>query len=789
MAISRDGTLLLTGEKGLAVGSTAQNPGSKTEPGKPAVRLWDLVNGRQLSTFIINDLQAIASVSISPDGRFALIGGTPLANHASLGLWDLSLGRQIKTLTVQKNAVFCTAFSPDGTLLMATQGTTVSLFNAETGDLQQQFDAGYQASFFAPPLRLVAAFTPDGRYILTGGTDAALKLWDVESGKRVHSFVGHERGRQGGITGIAISSDNQFAFTSAASDDSVRLWDIATGKQIGRFSGANNFRSGAWGTALSPDNTSAFVAATQPAVWDLASGKPLTPLRWDRPKTAGLAEEQRPTGLFHPNGKTLVVAADDAAVRLFDPATGRMQAMLVGFADGEWIVITSEGYYNGSEKGARYLTTGGDGSSYPVELFADVFYRPDIVMATLKGEDTRNLATITMSEAVHNPPPTVAFAATPGTTDQEKITICYQVKSTGGGIGEVRLFHNGKLIQSDGFYRDIVKWPSANQPLMAMNGAAIYEQMRSVSLQATENIAPQASGQKGVSYADCTEVATVAGENEVGITAFNSANTVESSIKTIKFHAQYLPETPHLYILAIGIDKYREKAINLKYAAKDASDIEQKLGRQAATVYPSDNIHYELLVNDKADKTSIENRISSLSALIKPEDGFILFAAGHGILLQNQYYMLTSNYDGTLREANTLNSNDIVNISKKIKSLNQLFIFDACHAGGVDSIVGSLYDARMSVLAKKMGLHIYASASSVQDALDGYKGNGLFTHTLLDGLSNTEGADNNHDRTISPAELGDFAKQETMTIARKLGYQQTPLIINFGRDNPLYKMP
>ncbi len=788
MAISQDGTLLLTAEKSLTAGGAAQNPGSKTEPGKPAVRLWDLVNGRQLSTFVISDLQAIASVSISPDGRYALIGGTPLVNHAGLGLWDLSLGSRIKTLPVQKNAVFCTAFSPDGTVLMATHGRAVSLFNAESGALQQQFDAGYQAYLFAPPIHLVAAFTPDGRYILTGGTDAALKLWDVESGKRIQSFVGHERGRQGGITGIAISSDNQFAFTSAASDTSVRLWEIATGKQLGRFSGVNNFRLGAWGTALSPDNASGFVAAMPPAVWDLASGKPITPLRWDRPKTAGLAQEKPPTALFHPNGKSLVLFADDAAVRLFDPATGRMQAMLVGFADGEWIVITSEGYYNGSEKGARYLTTGGNGSSYPVELFSDVFYRPDIVMATLKGEDTRNLATMTMSEAVHHPPPTVDFAATPGTTDQEKITICYQVNSTGGGIGEVRLFHNGKLIQSDGFYRDIVKWPSANQPLMAMNGAAIYAQMRSVSSQAKENIAPQASGQKGVSFADCTKVATVAGENEVGITAFNSANTVESSMKTVKFHAQHLPETPHLYILAIGIDKYREKAVNLKYAAKDAGDIEQKLGRQAATVYPSDNIHYELLVNDKADKASIENKISSLSALIKPEDSFILFAAGHGILLQNQYYMLTSNYDGTLREANTINSNDIVNISKKIKSLNQLFIFDACHAGGVDAIVGGLYDARMSVLAKKMGLHIYASASSVQEALDGYQGNGLFTHTLLDGLNNKEEADSNHDRTVSLAELGDFSRRRTTAIAKNIGYQQTPLIINYGKDNPVYKM-
>ena len=111
--------------------------------------------------------------------------------------------------------------------------------------------------------------------------------------------------------------------------------------------------------------------------------------------------------------------------------------------------------------------------------------------------------------------------------------------------------------------------------------------------------------------------------------------------------------------------------------------------------------------------------------------------AGHGVLLQNQYYMLTSEYDGKVNDNNLISSNEIVEISKKIKSLSQLFIFDTCHAGGVDYIVSGLYDARMSVLAKKkMGLHIYASANSKEAAMDGYQGNGLFTYTLLDGLNN-----------------------------------------------------
>ena len=50
--------------------------------------------------------------------------------------------------------------------------------------------------------------------------------------------------------------------------------------------------------------------------------------------------------------------------------------------------------------------------------------------------------------------------------------------------------------------------------------------------------------------------------------------------------------------------------------------------------------------------------------------------------------------------------------------------------------MSGLYDARMSVLTKKMGLHIYASASDKQATMDCYMGNGLYTHALLKGPNN-----------------------------------------------------
>jgi uncharacterized caspase-like protein len=260
-------------------------------------------------------------------------------------------------------------------------------------------------------------------------------------------------------------------------------------------------------------------------------------------------------------------------------------------------------------------------------------------------------------------------------------------------------------------------------------------------------------------------------------------------MKTINFSSGVKSEDPHLYILSIGIDQYTDNNVNLKYAVKDAKDLEERIKIQSATLYKPQNIHYSLVTDREATKTNIVNKVNELSNTIKPQDSFILFVAGHGVLLQNQYYMLTHDYNGQVSDTNMISSNEIVEMSKKIKSLSQLFIFDTCHAGGVDTIVSGLYDARMSVLAKKMGLHIYASANDKQAAMDGYKGNGLFTYTLLDGLNNNRQADRNKDGKVSIVGLGEYSKKMTTNISKDIGHEQTPLIINFGKDSPIYRLP
>ena len=711
--------------------------GTKALSSRTTIKIWDIETGSELKEIS----QFVGDVAISPDGKSALVVGPDRAT--ALHFLDLNTGKIIRKLKGHSDSgwrgtIYSVDISPDGKYgISSSFDKTVRIWDLETGQELRRL-IGHEGTFREGMVNYVK-FSPDGRYALSGGSDKTLRLWDVETGKLIRTFRGHTDV----IYSVAFSSNGKLAL-SGSWDATMRLWDVSTGETLKVFKG----------------HAEGYKSAFDPGVYRVK---------------------------FTPDNR-YALSVGDASMRIWDIATGQEIAMMVSFEDGEWLAITPEGYYNSSPIGHKYLRLLMGEKAYAMEQFYDVFYRPDIVAAKLRGEDIKDLITITMKDAIKSPPPVVEFTTKISDTDQLKAKVCYQVKSTGGGIGEVRLFHNGKLIQSDGYYRDMAKSTSDKTQLATMNSKAIYENMRSVSIKGKVDAIPTASKSKGDTFEDCKDIDAVPGDNEVSVTAFNRGNTVQGYIKTINFNSKIKPEDPHLYILSIGIDQYKDNNVNLKYAVKDAKDLEEKLKVQSATLYKPENIHYLLLTDREATKTNIVNKVNELSNTIKPQDSFILFVAGHGVLLQNQYYMLTHDYNGLVNDNSVISSNEIVEMSKKTKSLSQLFIFDTCHAGGVDTIVSGLYDARMSVLAKKMGLHIYASANDKQAAMDGYKGNGLFTYTLLDGLNNNRQADRNKDGNVSIVGLGEYSKKMTTNISKDIGHEQTPLVINFGKDSPVYKL-
>ena len=757
LAISPDGTQIVSG-------------GDKRD----SLKLWDIGAGKEAGTLMGHTETRVGSVAFSPDGRYAL-SASP---DKTARLWEVSTGKALRTFAGHGDPVLSVAFSPDGRYAATgSKDKTIKLWDVATGKEVRSF-SGHKDAVGQ------VVFSPDGRFLLSAGWDKTVKLWDVSAGKAIRTFTGHDWQ----ISSVAFSADGTRAL-SRSGDRIVKIWDVNSGGAIrtfsadnldasGRPAGSQGIISGAFSTDGRYMLTTGMFGGTI-KLWDIATGKVM--------KSFTAHTGSVPAVAFSLDGKRFVSGGSDGAIRLWDIKTGKDVAQLISLKDGEWIVLTSEGYYNSSQNAHKYLNIRLGSKVYGIDQFYDVFYRPDIVAAKLRGHDIKGLVTLTIDDAIRNPPPMVEFASVPSATDQAKVNVCYRIKSAGGGIGEVRLFHNGKLVESDGYYKDVAK-TSEKMQLATLTSNKIYDDMRSVKITGMEEIGPTKSRVKGEQFEDCKAVDAIPGENEVSLSAFNSSNTVQSYMQTAKFNSTVKPEEPHLYILSIGIDQYRNPSINLKYAMKDARNIQERLLSQSATLYKPRNIQHELLTDSAATKTNILNKINDISLKIKPSDSFILFVAGHGVLLQNQYYMLTHDYDGAVSENNLISSNEIVEMSKKIKALSQLFIFDTCHAGGVDYIVSGLYDARMSVLAKKMGLHIYASANDKQSAMDGYKGNGLFTYTLLDGLNNNREADRNRDGKITVVGLGEYSKRMTTNLSRESGHAQTPLIINFGKDAPLYQL-
>jgi len=770
--------------------------------GGSLLRVWDISKGALVKSIKEEGGNVLAS-AISPDGRYLV---TSFVNkQEGAGVWDssdqdislrirkLSTGEVIRS--IPQFPACSVSFSRDGKYFVTRGGfgekyeVQTTVYETLTGKRIKIFTmpdsgAGPNGVYTGD-----AVFSPDGKYVLTGGTDGILRLMHIGSGRIERTFEGHEGNKYGGINSISFSPDGKQILSSAFFDNFIILWDFETGREIRRIKVFERILGrSVLSVDYSPDGkTAAFLVPFAVKFYDTKSWQEIA-VKLNFPAKIKITQTRDPAQfVYSPDSQRIFVNAGDAATRIFDTSTGKEIATMVGFDNGEWVFITSEGYYNSSENGAKYLSVNAGNKTYDVEKFYDVYYRPDIVMAKLRGADIKDLITITMEDAIQTPPPSVEFVAVPKDTDQAKVQVCYQAKNTGGGIGEVRLFHNGKLIHSDGYYKDIVKSSAEKVQLAALNSRAIYEDMRGLSIIGSRD-SLVSSQPKGDVFNDCQEIDAVSGENEVSVSAFNSTNTVQSYMKTVAFKSSVMPEEPHMYILLIGIDQYRENSVDLKYAAKDAREIAKKMKTEAATLYQPRNIHVKLLTDTQATKENILDTINAFSRVIKPQDSFILFVAGHGVLLQNQYYMITHDYNGIADSASTISSNEIVEMSKQIKSLSQLLIFDTCHAGGVDYIISGLYDSRMSVLAKKMGLHIYAATSDKQTAIDGYKGNGLFSYSLLEGLKNNERVDVNNDGRVSLVELGSYSKKTTITLSEEIGHRQTPLIINFGKDGPIYQL-
>jgi len=126
-------------------------------------------------------------------------------------IWDLDTGTLINSLTGHEGAVTMAAFSPDGTRL-ATGGddSTARIWDPATGTLHTTL-TGHEATVNAE------AFSPDGTRLATGSSDRTVRIWDPATGTLHTTLTGHS----GRVSAVVFSPDGTRLATG--SDDGAFL--------------------------------------------------------------------------------------------------------------------------------------------------------------------------------------------------------------------------------------------------------------------------------------------------------------------------------------------------------------------------------------------------------------------------------------------------------------------------------------------------------------------------------------------------------------------------------------
>jgi WD40 repeat protein len=191
-----------------------------------AIKIWDAATGRELFT-LTGHRKSIWDLAFSPDNKLL----ASASQDADIKLWSVAAGQELKTLTTHALGVGAIAFSPDGKKLASgSQDKMIFVWDLNAGETDGAY-VGHKEWVNA------VAFSPDGKKLASGSGDGEVRIWDVAARgpegepqviqRPLKTLTGHK----GGITSLTFNSDGKLLI-SGSSDASMKLWDVMAGREL-----------------------------------------------------------------------------------------------------------------------------------------------------------------------------------------------------------------------------------------------------------------------------------------------------------------------------------------------------------------------------------------------------------------------------------------------------------------------------------------------------------------------------------------------------------------------------
>lgn len=282
--------------------------------------------------------------------------------------------------------------------------------------------------------------------------------------------------------------------------------------------------------------------------------------------------------------------------------------------------------------------------------------------------------------------------------------------------------------------------------------------------------------------------------------------TPKGTIQSNEIIVNYVPRKPNLHVLAIGVPHK-----DLKYTSKDASDFANKFRAQAGEGKAYNRVFINELTSASETqfipvRAAFANLKSRFDSEIKEdritrEDVLIVFISSHGKSENDEFKILTSEYEQFPTAALIDYKRDVLEILNQIDCKKFVFI-DACHSGaaegGKEGLTTSARRALEMINSTYPGLSVLTSSQVNQLSYeDDEWQNGAFTESILDAFENRNvldsngmyTADRNGDNIVAFGELYEFLKRRVPSLVQeKKNKAQMPsrTETDLGDDIPIF---
>lgn len=695
--------------------------------------IWDYRNGNLIKTIPNDSNSILTSATINKDGSLAITSGwEQLARTSNVIFWDLSKSKQIKQSKLNEEIGYharSLTLSEDEKQLLWTSGSDAIFTDVETGHEIKRFSGIGTAEIMA------AGMSANGRYFFIDDR-INLKVVDFKTGEIVRNYENCQ--------GFFNKEHTKLYLLKAKFEENVislETLDLTTLREENiqkvKYIRMDNIAAGR--------DSDYMLFSDQMNIYkiNLKNGKVTETFAGHSNYISNIEASS--------DGKYVCSSSLDGTTRLWDIESGKEIVQFISFTDGEWIVITPEGYFNASPNGARHLNVRVGNEVYSVDNFYEKFYNPAFVASVLQASELQGtkvepVADIRKGIAL---PPKIKIIS-PETNSElktEEITLTISASDMGGGIDEIRLYHNSKVVS------------------VATRG------MKQVS--------------KGNESSKSYTVTLVDGVNLFKATGFSKDRT-ESNPAEILVRLIASPKDVSMHVFTVGINKYENPALNLNYAEPDAKGIAQFFRQSGKGLFK--RVDVMDIYNEQATREEILSRLKRLENT-NPQDAVLIYLAGHGENINEKWYFIPHELTYPEKEedvkSKAISSDELSILIKNIKAQKILVLIDACKSGAALIAFRGFEDRKaLAQLSRATGVHIVAASSKDQFATEVKElGHGIFTYTLLEGLRGKAAAKG---ETVTARKLMSYIEEHLPELTKKYKQEaQYPVVDSKGMDFPL----